>query len=184
MVLIVPESSTNVFTVAEIRTTPAVYKFRSFEEGSLNYLRTLPSVHDICRSRARLPISKTSCDPSYATMHMIGQWPAVKKQHLWLDVACDPGAVVPVPSRLHMDHGNNRWNLQVNAVDLCYPICDKWLRKKWFLINATLLILLVSVRVKILLLLTVNKTWIILSIQNDSWPLLHKITAISLYFIW
>ena len=31
---------------------------------------------------------------------MSGQWPAVKKQHLWLDVACDPGAVIPVPSRL------------------------------------------------------------------------------------
>ena len=48
VVLIVPESSTNVFTVPEIRTTPAVYKFRGFEAGSFKYLRTLPSVHDIC----------------------------------------------------------------------------------------------------------------------------------------
>ena len=27
----------------------------------------------------------------------------------------------------NMDHGNNRWNLQVNAAELCYPICGKWL---------------------------------------------------------
>ena len=87
----------------------------------------------------------------------------------------DPSAVtIDCLWPIHMDHGNITWNLQVNAAGLCYPICDKWLCRKWFLIDATLLILLVSIRVKILLLLTVNKTLIILSIQNDSWPLLHK----------
>ena len=87
----------------------------------------------------------------------------------------DPSAVtIDWLGPRHMDHGNNTWNLQVNAADLCYPICYKWLCIKSFLIDATLLILLVSILVKVLLLLTMNKTLIILSIQNDSWPLLHK----------
>ena len=31
---------------------------------------------------------------------MISQWPTVKKQHLWLDVAYDHAPVITVPARL------------------------------------------------------------------------------------
>ena len=53
---------------------------------------------------------------------MIGQWPAVKKQHLWLDVACDPGAVIPVPSRL------TGWNPETRAtvkIDEIYKLTPR-----------------------------------------------------------
>ena len=93
---------------------------------------------------------------------MIGQLPAVKKQHLWLDVACDPGAVIPVPSRLTGWDPDTWTTVTIEEIYKLTPrICATLYADndytKWFLINATLLFLLISIRVKILLLLTVNK---------------------------